>query len=380
MKQEVMETAPQLPDHASEYDARQLPIDRVGIRGLRYPITVLDKDHKTQQTVADLGLFVGLPARFKGTHMSRFIEVLNTVRGELTIRNLPMILNRIQSRLESDDAFLEATFPYFIEKEAPVSKAKSLMEYECYFTAAAKGEQTSFRLGVKVPVKSLCPCSKAISERGAHNQRSIVDVQVASDGFVWIEDVVHAVEACASSPVYALLKRSDEKYVTEKAYDNPKFVEDLVRDVVISLRKLDSVSYVKVSAENHESIHNHEAYAEIEWSADSLKETKDHPRRLPKEASPRFSFGRWLKQQRSERRLSQSELALQLGVTSSFLSRIESDERQPSAEHLELMATILGLPTDTVMLRAGVVPDSILQLVQENPERLKQLYSINDRP
>ncbi|MBV69709.1 MAG: GTP cyclohydrolase I FolE2 [Myxococcales bacterium] len=377
MKHDKIESASSLPDHASEYDGRQLPIDRVGIRGLKYPITVLDKDHRTQHTVAELGLFVGLPARFKGTHMSRFIEVLNTVRGELTIRNLPMILSQIQHRLNSEDAFLEASFPYFIEKEAPVSKAKSLMEYACYFTASAKGEQTAFKLGVQVPVKSLCPCSKAISERGAHNQRSVVDVQVASSGFLWIEDVVNAVEACASSPVYALLKRSDEKFVTEKAYDNPKFVEDLVRDVVIAIRALDSVTYVKVSAENFESIHNHEAYAEIEWSTDVGQQTQGVLDVVSPTKRTRFSFGRWLKQQRTERHLSQSELAIQLGVTSSFLSRIESDERQPSAEHLELMATILGLSTETVMLRAGVVPDTILQLVQENPERLKQLYSAN---
>ena len=377
MKHDRIESAVSLPDHASEYDGRQLPIDRVGIRGLKYPITVLDKDHKTQHTVAELGLFVGLPAQFKGTHMSRFIEVLNTVRGELTIRNLPMVLSQIQERLNSEDAFLEASFPYFIEKEAPVSKAKSLMEYSCYFSASARGARTLFKLGVRVPVKSLCPCSKAISERGAHNQRSIVDVQVASSGFVWIEDVVHAVESCASSPVYALLKRSDEKFVTEEAYDNPKFVEDLVRDVVISIRSLDSVTYVKVSAENFESIHNHEAYAEIEWSAGDNQLEPDASQIISKTKQSPFSFGRWLKQQRKERHLSQSDLALHLGVTASFLSRIESDERQPSAEHLELMATLLGLPAETMMLRAGVVPDHILQRVQAHPERLKQLYSGN---
>ena len=364
-----------LPDHASETDDRQLPIDRVGIRGLRYPISVLDKNHQIQHTVADLGLFVGLPAQFKGTHMSRFVEVLNTVRGELTIRNLPSILAQIQRRLGAENAYLDAQFPYFIEKQAPVSKARSLMEYPCRFTASAREQETRFTLGVQVPVKSLCPCSKAISERGAHNQRSIVDVEIESAGFIWIEDVVEAVEACASAPVYALLKREDEKFVTEQAYDNPKFVEDLVRDVLIRLCKLEGSTRIRVSAENHESIHNHQAYAEIEWTVDQSEQREVAATETTDSETPGFSFGHWLRQQRSERKMNQAELATRLGITPSFLSRIESDDRVPSMEHLKSLALVLGVETEYVMLRAGVIPRDLVQRIQSDPELFRHFLS-----
>lgn len=256
-----------LPDHAAEADHRQLAIDRVGIKDLRYPIQVLDRTGGLQSTVASVNLYVGLPAHFKGTHMSRFVEILNQVRGEITFRNMPQILEQVQERLEAHDAFLELSFPYFVEKKAPVSGVASLMEYEGRFVGRRTGDRTELTLGVTVPVKTLCPCSKAVSDYGAHNQRSLVSVDVRSDDFVWMEQVIEAVEQSASSPLYALLKRSDEKYVTEHAYDHPKFVEDLVRDVVIAVRDLsEGVHWVSVSAENQESIHNHAAYGEITWS------------------------------------------------------------------------------------------------------------------
>ena len=365
----------QLPDHASEHDDRALPIDRVGIRGLRYPIRVLDKNHTTQHTVADLGLYVGLPQEFKGTHMSRFIEVLNSVRGELTIRNLPEVLKTIQRSLEADNAYLDASFSYFIEKEAPVSRARSLMEYPCRFTASAQGSHTDFVLSVSVPVKSLCPCSKAISERGAHNQRSIVDVSIRSRGFVWIEDVVTAVEAVASAPVYALLKREDEKYVTEQAYDNPKFAEDLVRDAVLKLRALDKVTWLKVSVENQESIHNHQAYAEIEWSEGEDIPQQEKPAQT-NDIEP-FDFGAWLKSSRQSRRLSQSDLATSAGMTASYLSRIESGDRQPSSDHLNGLATALGLDPVNLHLRAGLIPPEILVRIQRSPETIRQAYDVS---
>lgn len=259
---------PTMPDHANERDGRALAIDKVGIKGLSYPIEVLDRQQRTQHTVAKVNLYVGLPQHFKGTHMSRFIEVLNARRGEMTIRNMPSILSDIQRRLGSEDAHIELTFPYFISKRAPVSGVESLMEYNCSFMASKRGAHFDLVLGVRVPVTSLCPCSKAISDRGAHNQRSLVDIEIRGADFVWIEDLVAAAERCASAPLFTLLKREDEKYVTELAYDNPKFVEDLVRDVVLEVRKMVGIRWLRVSAENQESIHNHSAYAQIEWSTE----------------------------------------------------------------------------------------------------------------
>ncbi|MFT4623957.1 MAG: GTP cyclohydrolase I [Myxococcota bacterium] len=257
----------QLPDHASEADDRQLAIDKVGIRGLQYPIVVWDRANEVQHTVATVAMYVALPPHFKGTHMSRFVEVLQERRGEVTLGTIEPFLEHLQQRLESHEVHLELAFPYFIEKRAPVSGVPSLMSYDCEFVASRAGEVMDFMLQVTVPVKSLCPCSKAISEYGAHNQRSLVTVAVRAESMVWIEQVVDVVEACASAPLFALLKREDEKYVTELAYDNPRFVEDLVRDVVIGMRALPGVNWLRVSADNQESIHNHAAFAEIMWRA-----------------------------------------------------------------------------------------------------------------
>ena len=355
-----------LPDHASASDDRQLAIDQVGIEGLSYPIEVLDKNRKVQSTVAKISLSVGLPAEFKGTHMSRFIEILNAVRGEMTVRNLPNILAQIQSRLEAEEAFIKVEFPYFISKRAPVSGVESLMEYLCAFEGSRRGSEFEFTLHVTVPVTTLCPCSKAISDYGAHNQRSSVDVQIGADDFIWIEDVVEAVESCASAPLYALLKREDEKYVTEQAYENPKFVEDLVRDSVATLRQLDGVRQIRVNASNQESIHNHAAFGFIEWQRDEDDVVVPHVARktsVPSEEPSPPGFGKWLRSQRVARNYDQRELSSRIGISPSFLSRIESEDRQPTRELTHELANHLGLSTEEVEIRAGYAPAPLVPLL-----------------
>ncbi len=365
-----------LPDHAAEHDDRALAIDKVGIKDLSYPIQVLDRNNEVQHTVARVNLYVSLPHEFKGTHMSRFIEVLNARRGEVTIRNMPSILADIQRRLEADDAHIELSFPYFVSKRAPVSGVESLMEYLCTFKASKRGHHVDFVLGVRIPVKSLCPCSKAISERGAHNQRSLVDVEVRSAEFVWIEDVVSAVESCASSPLFALLKREDEKYVTELAYDNPKFVEDLVRDAIIALRKLSGVRWLRVAAENQESIHNHSAYAEIEWSAEEDASASE-PLNLPSNADAEdVPFGSWLRQHRGARGFTQQELADHLGVSAAHLSRVESGDKRLSEEAALRAAGLLGLDPTEVSLRAGIVPAELLRVLARRSRELQEWASM----
>jgi len=262
-----------MEDVQNQTDKRQLAIDRVGVSDLRYPIVLLDREHQKQQTVAHLSISVALPHEFKGTHMSRFIEILNDHRGEVTMRNLPACLKDIKTRLSAESAHLELTFPYFLERTAPVSGAKALMDYDCFFSAEMNGVHEDFVLGVRVPITTLCPCSKAISDYGAHNQRGYVDVRVRSTqeetghpALIWIEEIVDLVEACASAPVYPLLKRPDERYVTMQAYDKPMFVEDVVRDVALSLQRDQRVVWFLVHAKNHESIHNHSAFAQIEWT------------------------------------------------------------------------------------------------------------------
>ncbi len=264
-----MEEKRKLRDIQCEPDFRRIDIDKVGVKDIRYPVVVLDKKNKTQHTIASVNMYVDLPHHFKGTHMSRFIEILNEYRGEITVRNFPEILERMKKRFNATTAHLEVEFPYFIEKSAPVSKAKGLMEYRCRYTGSL-GEERDFVLEVTVPVTTLCPCSKEISSYGAHNQRGIVRVAVRFRGFVWIEDIIRRVERSASSPVYSLLKRVDEKYVTEKAYNNPMFVEDVVREVALRLRKMKRITWFRVEAENMESIHNHSAYAFIESKAYTL--------------------------------------------------------------------------------------------------------------
>jgi GTP cyclohydrolase IB len=253
-----------LHDKQSERDHRELRIDKVGVRGLRFPIQVRDKAHAVQNTVATIGMFVDLPKEFKGTHMSRFIEVLNAHGNIIHVENITDILYAMQEKFHAATSHLEIEFPYFMVKQAPVTGKEGVMDYLARFDAAACQKDIMFLLTVKANVTTLCPCSKAIAAYGAHNQRGEVTVQLRSRKAVWIEDVIAIIEQSASSELYALLKRQDEKAVTERAYDNPVFVEDLVRNVALKLNAHPDVTWYKVEAENQESIHNHNAYACIE--------------------------------------------------------------------------------------------------------------------
>jgi GTP cyclohydrolase I len=253
-----------LHDKQSELDHRELRIDKVGVRGLRFPIQIRDKAHSSQNTVATIGMFVDLPKEFKGTHMSRFIEVLNAHGNVVHVENITDILYAMQEKLNAATSHLEMEFPFFLEKNAPVSGMRSVMDYTARFDATALGREIDFVLTVKANVTTLCPCSKAISQYGAHNQRGEVTVQIRSTKAIWIEDLISIVEASASSELYALLKRQDDKAVTERAYQNPVFVDDLVRNVALKLNGHSDVTWYKVEAENYESIHNHNAYACIE--------------------------------------------------------------------------------------------------------------------
>ena len=240
-----------------------LYIEKVGVKGISYPIVVSDRKKGTQNTVASINLYVDLPREFKGTHMSRFIEVLNEYKEKIHIKNFEHILNEIKATLEAESAHMEIYFPYFIEKEAPVSGSVGLMEYTCCLLGMV-GRLREFKVGVNVPIQTLCPCSKEISDYGAHNQRGLVSVMVRYEKFFWIEDLIELIESCSSSQVYPILKRPDEKFITEQAYNNPMFVEDVVRQAASLLNERDEFSWYSVEAENFESIHNHSAYAYIE--------------------------------------------------------------------------------------------------------------------
>ncbi|HQR03137.1 MAG: GTP cyclohydrolase I FolE2 [Proteobacteria bacterium] len=254
-----------IPDVQSSEDKRHLPINKVGIKDIRHPVRVLDQSEGIQHTIATFNMYVGLPHNFKGTHMSRFVEILNGHEREISVENFESMLREMVVKLEAETGHVAMTFPYFINKEAPVSKVKSLMDYEVTFIGEIlAGGLYRQSTRVLVPATSLCPCSKKISERGAHNQRSHVTVTAVTNDLVWIEELVRLVENQASCELYGLLKRPDEKYVTERAYDNPKFVEDLVRDVAAALNADARVESYVVEAENFESIHNHSAYALIE--------------------------------------------------------------------------------------------------------------------
>jgi GTP cyclohydrolase I len=253
-----------LHDTQSQPDSRQLKIDKVGVKGLRHPIEVLDKANEKQDTVALFSLLVDLPKDFKGTHMSRFVEVLNANGRLIHVRNLAGMLHELQKKLHAQVAHIVVEFPYFIEKEAPVTKAKGLVDYQVKFDAASHGKDVTFTVTVTIPVTTLCPCSKSISAYGAHNQRGYVTLALRSIEPIWIEDMITMVEESASSEIFSLLKRPDEKAVTERAYDNPVFVEDLVRNVALRCNQHSLITWYKVEAENMESIHNHSAYACIE--------------------------------------------------------------------------------------------------------------------
>lgn len=262
-KQTVSSGSLVMPDMQKRPDSRRIPIAKVGVKDITYPIVVMDKNRTLQHTVARINMYVDLPHQFKGTHMSRFVEILNKYREQIALDKMETILNEMKAKLGSENAHLEIQFPYFIDKTAPVSGAKSLMEYTCEFSASMT-ETLDFVLGIKVPLTSLCPCSRELSRFGAHNQRSIMTVRVRYRDFIWIEDLVELIEQCGSSPLYSLLKRADEKYVTEHAFENPRFVEDMVREAHSRLAALENITWFSVEAENFESIHNHSAYAAVE--------------------------------------------------------------------------------------------------------------------
>ncbi len=252
-----------LPDTQNQEDIREIPIDKVGIKELKYPIAVKDREDGIQHTIATISMTVDLPKHFKGTHMSRFVEVLMN-KKEIHIDSIYDILQEMQERLESTSAHIELEFPFFKEKKAPVTGKPSLIDYTVKYHAVMHDDKKDLIMTVKVPVKTLCPCSKNISKYGAHNQRGEVTVSLRFLNNIWLEDVIKIVEQSASSELFTLLKREDEKYVTEKAYENPVFVEDLVRNVVLKLRENKYITWYHVEAENFESIHNHNAYAMIE--------------------------------------------------------------------------------------------------------------------
>ena len=262
-----------IPDVQNDADSRKLAIDQVGVKAIRHPVRIMERPSAerasqsaptVQHTIAMFNMYVGLPHQFKGTHMSRFVEILSAQERELTVESFKAMLKEMVDRLEAEEGRIEMSFPYFIEKSAPVSGVRSLMDYEVTFIGEVKKGKECFAMKVLVPVTSLCPCSKKISDYGAHNQRSHVTVTVKTSDFVWIEEIVDLIEKQASSELYGLLKRPDEKFVTERAYDNPKFVEDMVRDVAAILNLDDRITAYVVESENFESIHNHSAYALIE--------------------------------------------------------------------------------------------------------------------
>ena len=259
--------APAIDDVQSRRDERQVAIDKAGIRDLAHPVRVSDRSRREQHTVARVSMSVELPKHFKGTHMSRFIEILHRER-EVSVADLSALLQETAARLESDAAHIEIEFPFFVMKRAPVSGVESLMDYRVTLSGTRRDGVDRRSIRVVVPVTSLCPCSKKISERGAHNQRSHVTITAQLRGSMWIEDLIDIAESEASSELYAILKRPDEKFVTERAYDNPKFVEDLVRDVALRLDREPQIAAYRVEVENFESIHNHSAYALIERGPD----------------------------------------------------------------------------------------------------------------
>ncbi|MCR4952625.1 MAG: GTP cyclohydrolase I FolE2 [Treponema sp.] len=289
-------------DIQNEQDTREIPLQKVGVKGVKYPVCVLDKNKKVQHTTAQVDLFVNLPHNFKGTHMSRFIEVFHKYHTDITMLHFLDMLEEMRKKLDAQKAYGSIKFPYFIEKKAPVTGAEGIMQYECSYEGECggtgaetlRGAETSggedeasgggtsggdedeslcgnasvaarkFFVTIQVPIATLCPCSKAISEYGAHNQRGFVKVKLLYHDFFWIEDVIEMIENCASTPLYTLLKRKDEKHVTEYAYDNPRFVEDVVREVYLGLKKM-NFKWFTVEAETEESIHNHNAYACAEF-------------------------------------------------------------------------------------------------------------------
>ncbi len=257
----VLETINEIPDVQGSEDTRKIAIDRVGIKDIRHPVVVSDRAGREQHTVANFNMYVGLPENFKGTHMSRFVEVLNSHDYEISVPGFRGMVAEMVQLLDAQTGRIEMTFPYFVLKAAPVSGVKSLLDYTVTFIGESNNGTETMSVKVVVPCTTLCPCSKKISAYGAHNQRSHVTVEAKVSGFIWIEEFIDMVESVASCELYGLLKRPDEKYVTERAYDNPRFVEDMVRETALKLNADDRILSYTVESENFESIHNHSAYA-----------------------------------------------------------------------------------------------------------------------
>ncbi|MDE2070800.1 MAG: GTP cyclohydrolase I FolE2 [Gammaproteobacteria bacterium] len=258
-----------IADVQASADTRRIPINQVGIKEIRYPIRVRERSGGEQHTIATFAMYVDLPHNFKGTHMSRFVEILNHHEREITVESFKEMITEMTERLGARSGHIEMRFPYFITKKAPVSGVQSLLDYDVTFIGERRDGQNCLRIRIVVPVTSLCPCSKEISAYGAHNQRSHVTVSCRTRGFVWLEELIDIVEREASSELYGLLKRPDEKFVTERAYDNPKFVEDMVRDIAMQLNADERIRGYTVESENFESIHNHSAYAMVEHNKDA---------------------------------------------------------------------------------------------------------------
>lgn len=253
-----------MPDVQSSSDSREIAIDKVGIKDIRHPVIIAGPEGAEQSTVADFNMYVNLPKHVKGTHMSRFIQILNELDAGISVESFIEIMNQMVERLEARSGHIEMNFPYFIRKTAPVSGVKSLMDYDVTFIGEIHDGVPSINVRVVVPATSLCPCSKKISNYGAHNQRSHITVNAEINDSMWIDDLVQLIEKQASCEVYSLLKRPDEKFITEHAYDNPKFVEDMIRDVAAQLNAEKRIDAYTLETENFESIHNHSAYAFIE--------------------------------------------------------------------------------------------------------------------
>ena len=254
----------ELQDTQNKVDIRNIPITRVGIKDIKYPFNISDRDGIAQSTIGNFTMSVGLPHDVKGTHMSRFVKILEDQDGSVSIENFDNLVKNTTNILDSDSAYISVDFTYFKKKCAPVSRVESLLDYSINYTCEVKNNLVNKYLKVTVPVTSLCPCSKNISDYGAHNQRSHISAHIRTEKTVWIDDVIEMLEDQASCHIYGLLKRPDEKYVTEQAYDNPKFTEDIIRDVAVTLNKDDRITAYKIESENFESIHNHSAYAYIE--------------------------------------------------------------------------------------------------------------------
>ncbi|MDO5562081.1 MAG: GTP cyclohydrolase FolE2 [Synergistaceae bacterium] len=255
-----------MKDVQSEQDTRNVPIDRVGISGISWPIQVLDRESGFQDTVAEVSLSVALPKDYRGTHMSRFIEVLAAQERRVTLANMEGLLSMLCERQKADESHAEFEFPYFITKAAPVSALKGRLRYDVRFDSSLIRGKFDVVTELTAPIQTLCPCSKEISDFGAHNQRAHAVIAVRMNAMVWVEELAEIADMCASAPIYSILKREDEKAVTERAYTNPRFVEDCVRELALKLDKEDRIDWFRVSVTSHESIHNHDAFASVERS------------------------------------------------------------------------------------------------------------------